>query len=75
MSSAQPSGAGFVAVGKILNDLTDRRGLRQAWEGIDEDIQAEIKHAWALLITEVLDMQAVVIKHQLSESKGGTTCK
>lgn len=47
---------------KIIEDLTDRRGLRQAWAGIDSDIQAEIKHEWALLITEVLDMQAVVIK-------------
>ena len=62
--ATQPSGAGFIAVDKILSDLTDRRGLRQAWDDIDRDIQAEIKHTWALLITEVLDMQATVIKHQ-----------
>lgn len=65
----QPSGAGFIAVGKILNDLRDRRGLRQAWDDLHPDIQADIKHEWAFLITDVLDMQAKVIKHQLSESK------
>jgi hypothetical protein len=27
----------------ILEDLTDRRGLRQEWEQIDEDIQREIR--------------------------------
>lgn len=48
----QTSGAGFIAVDKILNDLTDRSGLQEAWEGIDKDTQA------------------IVIKHQLSESKG-----
>lgn len=30
----------------IVEDLTDRKGLRQAWEGIDEDITEEIKAAW-----------------------------
>ena len=30
-------------------DFTDRRGLRQEWEQIDEDVQAEIIAAWEKL--------------------------
>jgi len=66
----QPSGAGFIAVDKILKDLTSRGGLENAWENIDEDIRGEIKHRWASLITEVLDQQAAVLKHQ-NENKAG----
>ena len=64
----QPSGAGFIAVDKILHDLIDRKGLRQAWYAIDPRTQADIKHEWALCVTEVLDMQAVVIKFQASQN-------
>jgi hypothetical protein len=38
----------------ILEDITDRKGLRQAWEGIDEDIQQEIIAAWREAAFEVL---------------------
>lgn len=62
----QPSGAAFIAVDKILDDLTDRKGLENAWDEIDDDIKADIKHEWALRITEILDQQAIVIKHQMS---------
>ena len=31
----------------VLKDLTDRRGLRQAWEEIDPEIQNEIFDSWA----------------------------
>lgn len=65
----QPSGAGFIAVDKIFEDLTDRSGLQNAWEEIDQDIQAEIKHKWASIITDILNQQATVIKHQLKENK------
>ena len=41
------------AVDKIVEDLTDRRGLRQEWENIDDEIQAEIKTAWAQAIDSV----------------------
>ena len=36
--------AGFAVtvVKRIVDDLTDRRGLRQAWEEVDEDIQQEV---------------------------------
>lgn len=30
----------------IAADLTDRRGLRQQWEQIDDDIQEEILATW-----------------------------
>ena len=30
----------------IIADLTDRRGLRQEWEGIDADIHDEIIEKW-----------------------------
>ena len=29
----------------IISDLTDRRGLRQEWDGIDDEIKAEMKAA------------------------------
>jgi len=30
----------------IIHDLTDRRGLRQGWDEIDDDIQDEIIDKW-----------------------------
>jgi len=39
----------------ILADLTDRKGLRQTWEGIDEKIQAEIEDKWIELIEKKLN--------------------
>ena len=37
---------------KILHDFTDRRGLRQGWEQIDDDIQEEILETWLKMIEE-----------------------
>lgn len=37
---------------EILEDLTDRRGLRQAWEEIDDDIRDEILTRWVSIISE-----------------------
>ena len=34
----------------ILDDLTDRRGLRQEWEQIDDDIQGEIIEVWNKIV-------------------------
>lgn len=39
----------------IERDFTDRRGLKQAWEAIDEEIRKEIAETWALRIKEALD--------------------
>jgi hypothetical protein len=41
-------------VESILMDFTDRRGLRQAWEGIDDDIQEEIKQEWVNIAKKIL---------------------
>lgn len=38
----------------ILQDVTDRRGWRQEWEGFDEDIQKEIKDTWVQIIKKEL---------------------
>ena len=39
-------------VDKLIGDLTDRGGLSQEWEQIDEDIQQEIREEWAKIIFE-----------------------
>jgi hypothetical protein len=39
----------------ILADLTRRRGLRQEWDGIDKDIQREIRDTWADAVRQILD--------------------
>lgn len=41
-------------VKRILDDLTDRKGLRHAWESIDEEIQQEIIEAWRESAFEVI---------------------
>jgi len=37
-------------VDMIIDDLCDRRGLRQEWEQIDSSIQAEIRQQWKNLV-------------------------
>lgn len=42
-------------IGKVydlINDLSDRRGLRQEWEEIDGDIQDEIIDKWCKIIDQ-----------------------
>jgi hypothetical protein len=38
------------AVELIVDDLTARRGLRQEWEEIDEDMQGKIMLQWVAII-------------------------
>ncbi len=46
------------AVALIIKDLSDRRGFRQEWEGIDDDIQDEIRERWVSLVEgEILEEQ------------------
>ena len=45
-------------VSAIVEDLSDRRGLRQEWEQIDEEIQAEIKQTWAGIILSTATEQS-----------------
>lgn len=40
--------------GEILADVTDRRGWRQAWDGFEEDVRAEIVDAHYTIIAEAL---------------------
>ena len=34
----------------IIDDLTDRRGLRQEWEDIDDEVKEEIIKTWIDLV-------------------------
>ena len=38
----------------IETDFTDRRGLRQEWEQIDDEIKEEIRLQWASLVRDIL---------------------
>ena len=38
----------------ILADLTNRRGLRQEWEQIDDDIQKEIIKEWQTIVNSAI---------------------
>jgi hypothetical protein len=42
-------------VSAILDDVTDRRGWRQAWDSFDDDVREEIIARWIELVqTELL---------------------
>jgi hypothetical protein len=39
-------------VNEILADLTDRSGLQNEWEQIDDGIQEEIKSEWIKIVRD-----------------------
>jgi len=39
-------------VDELINDLTDRSGLRQEWDRIDKGTQDEIRQAWTEIILQ-----------------------
>jgi hypothetical protein len=41
-------------VDALKDDFTDRRGLRQAWEDIDADVQNEILEQWESLVEKLI---------------------
>lgn len=41
-----------IIVDAIIKDLTDRRGLRQEWDAIDDDIQDEIRNVWIQIVVK-----------------------
>jgi hypothetical protein len=41
-------------VAAIEYDLSDRRGLGQEWDRIDDDVRREIRRTWAKIIREKL---------------------
>ncbi len=43
----------------ILHDMKDRRGFRQAWDSVDEDIQCEILNEWVKLAEEKLNNKGI----------------
>lgn len=51
---AQPKPAAARAVDNIIADLTDRRGLRQEWKGIDKEIQKEIRNQWRAIVEKAI---------------------
>lgn len=40
---------------EILNDVTDRRSWRQAYDNFDEEVQQEIRETWIKKIKAKLD--------------------
>ena len=48
-------GLSSAVVQTILDDLTDRRGLRHEWDNIDDDIQKEIIDKWTALVKELVE--------------------
>lgn len=56
---ARLSGLGGSIAKAILSNLQDRKGFDHWWDGIDEDIQAEIEGALARIASEALDPKAV----------------
>jgi outer membrane PBP1 activator LpoA protein len=44
---------------KLLEDITDRRGWRQAWEGFDEAIKDEIFAAFIVIISKETTIVAI----------------
>jgi hypothetical protein len=43
------------AVDLIVSDISDRSGIGNEWEVIDEDIQEEIKKYWRTIIIAALN--------------------
>lgn len=37
-------------VDQIIADLSDRQGLGDVWDDIDEDVQAEIREKWMSIV-------------------------
>lgn len=43
----------------IVDDLTGRRGLRQEWEQIDDDVRVEIFEEWTWIVKTILDNEGL----------------
>jgi len=46
-------------VDEIVADLTDRRGLRQEWDQIDDDVKAKIVNKWLNIAEEYAKKVAI----------------
>ena len=52
--AASPHANTKAAVDAIESDLSDRRGLRQAWDAIDDDVKSEIRRTWCGLVSRAI---------------------
>ena len=41
-------------VRKLLDDLTDRRGLKHEWHSIDKEVQKEIIRTWIKIVRQCI---------------------
>lgn len=48
-----------VAVDEIILDLSDRRGLRQEWDQISQEIKWQIRAEWIRIVKEALKNRLV----------------
>lgn len=44
----------FKIVERIIEDLTDRRGLGQEWDQIESSVRAEIKDTWVRIASNAI---------------------
>lgn len=42
----------WIIVSEIIEDLKDRRGLKSEWNGIDENVRAEIIATWRAIVSK-----------------------
>ena len=42
------------AVLKIVDDIKDRRGFKQLWDDLDDDIKQEIMEKWFDIVNEAI---------------------
>lgn len=63
--SRQPRDLATAAVRGIIADLSDRRGLKWEWQGIDDDVRAEIVATWEQLVLDAFEGagMAEILKH------------
>lgn len=55
LKGVEPSTEAKKAVFSIIEDLSDRRGLRQEFENIDSDVQDEIIETWIDLVSNAFN--------------------
>jgi len=51
-TSGEVSDTAYVIVSKIIEDLNDRRGLKNEWRQIDSETRREIIRAWQTIVDQ-----------------------
>lgn len=51
---SHPSDCAVQIVAEIVADMSDRRGLRQQWDHIDDDVRLEIIGTWERIVRDHL---------------------